>query len=79
MNRRITELKVEDDRWNNYHSKMLQMVRKELSSAWRSYKKLKDGYKASKPKQKDECNTFIYNQSGFKLIEENNKWYLLLR
>ncbi len=61
---------------NGVNTKMLHS--KELASNWRSYFKLKrDGYSVSKPKPKDVCNTFIYNQSGFKLVEEDGRYYLV--
>ncbi len=80
MNHTPIELKNKELR--NYHSKMLQMVSKQVVSAFKALKELKkQGYKVGslKTKNKHEYNTFIYNQSGFKLVNKDNRYYLWLR
>lgn len=57
------------------------MVSKQVASIFKSIKTLKrEGYKVGKPKikSKEEYNSFTYNQSGFKIVNRNNKWYLWL-
>jgi putative transposase len=70
----LTELK-ESHQWlrNNYHSKMLQMVVHQTDAARSALKTLKEhGKKTGKLKYNEECNTFVYNQSGFKIERHGN-------
>ncbi len=82
MNLLITELKQIYPELRNYHSKMLQMVSKQVSSIYKALKVLKrEGQKVSKPrlKEKGEYYSFTYNQSGFKVITNKDyKYYLWL-
>ncbi|AFU57040.1 putative transposase, IS605 OrfB family [Candidatus Nitrososphaera gargensis Ga9.2] len=68
MNYALTELK-EQHPWlrKYYHSKMLQMVAKQVAAA----RKVAKGRKLSYRKDSD-FNSFTYNQSGFRL-ENNNR------
>jgi len=68
MNYALTELK-EQHPWlrKYYHSKMLQMVAKQVAAA----RKVAKGGKLSYRKSGD-FNSFTYNQSGFRL-ENNNR------
>lgn len=81
MNNALPELKELYPELKNYHSKMLQMVSKKVASIHKALKRLKSkGYNIGKPrlKSKDEYNSFTYNQSGFKLLNIDNRWYLWL-
>ncbi len=80
MNNMLVELKELYPWLRNYHSKMLQMVSKHVANVVKALKELKNGYKIGsiKLKDKDEYNTFIYNQSGFKLVNNDGKYYLWL-
>lgn len=68
MNYTLTELKEQHPWLYNYHSKMLQMVGKQVASA-RKIAKRRLSYRKS-----DDLNAFTYNQTGFKI--ENNKLIL---
>ncbi len=72
MNYVLTELK-EQHPWlrKYYHSKMLQMVAKQVAAAARKVAIGKLSYR----KKDSDFNAFTYNQSGFK-IEEDGKLYL---
>lgn len=81
MNNMLVELKELYPWLRNYHSKMLQMVSKQVAGAVKALKELKkNGYKTGniKLKYKGNYNTFIYNQSGFKLVNNDGKYYLWL-
>jgi putative transposase len=65
MNYTLTELKERHPWLYNYHSKMLQMVGKQIASA-----RKKAGGRLSYRKS-DDFNAFTYNQTGFRI--ENNK------
>lgn len=62
MNYVLTELKEQHSWLRNYHSKMLQMVGKQVAAARRATNKLSYRY---------SFTAFTYNQSGFKI--ENNR------
>ena len=66
----LTELK-EDERWLRlYHSKMLQMIPHRIDSARKVLiEKKKKGHVVGQLQyaRQDEWNTFVYNQSGFKI------------
>ncbi len=63
MNYALTELKEQHLWLRNYHSKMLQMVAKQVAAARKVVAK---GGKLSYRK-KEDFNSFTYNQSGFRL------------
>jgi len=65
MNYALTELKEQHPWLRNYHSKMLQMVGKQVATARKTAKR-KLSYRYH-----DRFNTFTYNQTGFRM--ENNK------
>ena len=65
MNYALTELKEQHPWLCNYHSKMLQMVCKQVAAA-RKTAKGRLSYK-----KHDDFNAFTYNQSGFRI--ENNR------
>ena len=72
MNYALTELKEQQPILRNYHSKMLQMVSTKVAAAWAALEELKKrGRESGKGKlqflKDGECNSFTYNQSGFKL------------
>jgi len=70
MNYAITELKEQEPWLRNYHSKMLQMVAKQMAAATKGLQMLrKNGHKVGRLHylMHEECNSFIYNQSGFKI------------
>jgi putative transposase len=70
----LVELK-ESHQWlyNNYHSKMLPMVVHQIDAARSALKTLKEhGRKTDKLKYLEECSTFVYNQSGFKIERHGN-------
>jgi len=72
MNYALTELKEQQPILRNYHSKMLQMISTKVAGVWEALEELKKrGHEAGKGKLKllkqGECNSFIYNQSGFKV------------
>ncbi len=71
----LTELKEQEPWLNSYHSKMLQMVVHKIDSSRRALKVLrKNGHKVGKLHfiERDEYDTFTYNQSGFKIERHGN-------
>lgn len=73
----LVELKEQQPILRNYHSKMLQMVGNRVAGAWRALEVLKEhGRRTGNLKfcEKDECNSFTYNQSGFRI--DNQKLHL---
>jgi len=77
MNYALTELKEQQLALQKYHSKMLQMVSTKVAGAWDALEELKKrGYKTGKLRllEEDECNSFTYNQSGFRI--DNSKLHL---
>ena len=72
----LTELKESLHPWlYNYHSKMLQMVVHQVDAARKALKTLsRHGRKTGKLKYSEESdtNTFVYNQSGFKIERHGN-------
>jgi putative transposase len=75
MNYALTELKEQQPILQNYHSKMLQMISTKVAAAWHALEELKRRrHQAGKGKlqllREGNCNSFTYNQSGFR-IEEN--------
>lgn len=73
----LVELKEQQPMLRNYHSKMLQMVGNRVAAAWCALEVLKTrGHNVGKLRyrEKDECNSFTYNQSGFWI--ENGKLHL---
>lgn len=70
MNYALTELKEQEPWLYNYHSKMLQMVSKQIAASMKALSVLrKNGYKIGKLHYltHDEYNSFTYNQTGFRL------------
>jgi putative transposase len=65
MNYALTELKESHPWLRNYHSKMLQMVAKQVSAARKVARKLRYRY---------DFTAFTYNQTGFRI--ENNRLHL---
>lgn len=64
----LVELKESHPWLKNYHSKMLQMVVHQIDAARSALDTLKShGKKTGKLKYSEECNTFVYNQTGFKI------------
>lgn len=61
MNYALTELKEQHTWLRNYHSKMLQMVAKQVAAA----RKVATG--RLKYRKSDNYNSFTYNQTGFRL------------
>jgi putative transposase len=75
MNYALTELKEQEPWLRNYHSKMLQMVGKQVAASAKALKVLrKNGHKVGKLHYMthDEYNSFTYNQSGFKIEKHGN-------
>lgn len=73
MNYALTELKEQQPTLRNYHSKMLQMISTKVAGAWSALEELKKkGYKAGKLQKlgEGECNSFVYNQSGFQIDDD---------
>ncbi len=68
MNYALTELKEEHPWLYNYHSKMLQMVSKQVAAARKTVKG-RLSYRKN-----DDFNAFTYNQSGFRI--ENDGLHL---
>jgi putative transposase len=71
----LTELKEQEPWLNNYHSKMLQMVVHGIDSSRRALKALrKNGHRVGRLHflKADDCNSFTYNQSGFKIERHGN-------
>ena len=60
MNYALTELKEQHPWLRNYHSKMLQMVCKQVAAA----RKVATG--KLKYRKDDDYNSFTYNQTGFR-------------
>jgi putative transposase len=76
MNYALTELKEQHPWLRNYHSKMLQMVGKQMSAARKGLAALKkNGRRVGKLQYlRDEAyNSFTYNQSGF-AMEDGELW-----
>jgi putative transposase len=77
MNYALTELKEQQPILRNYHSKMLQMISTKVAGALEGLAELKKrGYGAGKGKLQylryGECNSFTYNQSGFKILQHED-------
>jgi len=70
MNYALTELKEQHPWLRNYHSKMLQMVCKQVAAARRAARgrKKKPSYL-----RLDDFNSFTYYQSGFRLEDSKNR------
>ena len=69
----LTELKESHPWLRNYHSKMLQMVVHQIDAARSSLDSLKShGRKTGKLKYSKDYNTFVYNQTGFKIERHGN-------
>lgn len=71
----LTDLKETQPWLKLYHSKMLQMIPHRIDAARRSLiAKRKIGYNAGKLHYatRDDWNTFVYNQSGFKIYNHGN-------
>jgi len=76
MNYALTELKEQQPELRKYHSKMLQMISTKIAGAWSALEEKREGgYKVGKlrPLEEGECNSFVYNQSGFEI---DSKLYL---
>lgn len=77
----LTDLK-EDEQWLKlYHSKMLQMIPHQIDCARKSLiAKKKRGCDVGQLQyaKRDEWNTFVYNQSGFKIERHGNSDLLWL-
>lgn len=76
MNYALTELKEQRPILRKYHSKMLQMISTRVAGAWNAFEeKKKKGYNVGKvqPLAEGDCNSFVYNQSGFKM-QGNQLW-----
>lgn len=72
----LTELKEQEPFPRNYHSKMLQMVVHKIDAANKALRALRrNGHKIGGLHYltHEECNSFTYNQSGFK-IEGDELW-----
>jgi len=64
----LVELKESHPWLQNYHSKMLQMVVHQIDAARKALNTLKQhGRKTGKLAYSEECSTFVFNQSGFKI------------
>ncbi len=77
----LTDLKENESWLKLYHSKMLQMIPHRIHHARKSIiEKKKKGYDtgALRYAKRDEWNTFIYNQSGFKIEKHGNSNLLWL-
>lgn len=73
----LVELKDQQPRLRNYHSKMLQMVGSRVAAAWRALEALKNrGQKIGRLRflEQGQCDSFTYNQSGFTI--DDNKLHL---
>ncbi len=71
----LVELKESRPWLRNYHSKMLQMVVHQIDAARSAMAALKArgrNRKTGKLKYNEECSTFVYNQSGFKIERHGN-------
>jgi len=72
LNYFLTELKEQEPWLYSYHSKMLQMISTQIDGAQKALERLrKNGYKTGSLKfaKYEECGSFTYNQSGFKIEE----------
>ncbi len=65
MNYALTELKEQHPWLRNYHSKMLQMVGKQVAAARKTAKGRRLSYRKN-----DDFNAFTYNQTGFRIENE---------
>jgi putative transposase len=90
MNYALTELKEQQPILSKYHSKMLQMISTKVAGSQSALDELKKrGHKAGNGKlqflKPGECNSFVYNQTGFRIVvvveqqlpEGNNNRHLL--
>ncbi len=71
----LTDMKENEPWLKLYHSKMLQMIPHRIDTAMRSLReKKKKGHDVGKMQYatRDEWNTFVYNQSGFKIEKHGN-------
>lgn len=71
----LTDLKENESWLKSYHSKMLQMIPHQIDTARKSLReKKKRRYNVGQLQYvtRDEWNTFVYNQSGFKVDKHNN-------
>ncbi len=71
----LTELKEQETWLRNYHSKMLQMVIHKIDSSKKALRMLRrNGHKIGKLQfiKYEDYNSFIYNQSGFKIERHGN-------
>jgi len=85
MNYALTELKEQQPILRNYHSKMLQMISTKVAGALSALDELKRrGHAAGDGKlqllKSGECNSFMYNQSGYRIeqLPEGNRHLLHL-
>ena len=70
MNYALTEMKEQHHWLRNYHSKMLQMVGKQVAAAaWAARKKTAKRRKLSY-RTRDRFNAFTYNQTGFRIEDD---------
>lgn len=74
MNYALTELKEQQPILKNYHSKMLQMISTKVAAAWDTLAELKKkGHEAGKGSlqflKEGQCNSFVYNQSGYNILQ----------
>jgi putative transposase len=72
MNYALTELKEQQPILHQYHSKMLQMISTKVAGARSALDELKKRrYEAGNGKlqllKAGECNSFVYNQSGYRI------------
>ena len=77
MNYALTELKEEEPFLRNYHSKMLQMVAKKITSSKTALRSLRrNGHRIGRLKylKSDDYNSFCYNQSGFDITDDGKLW-----
>jgi putative transposase len=77
MNYALTELKEQQPILKSYHSKMLQMISTKVSGAVSGLVELKKkGHGAGKGKlallKEGDCNSFTYDQSGFRIEHHTN-------
>jgi putative transposase len=72
MNYALTELKEQQPILRNYHSKMLQMISTKVAAARAALEELKkNGNKTGKLQLlRNECHSFTYNQSGFRIEQD---------
>ncbi len=72
MNYALTELKEQQPILRKYHSKMLQMISTKVAGALSALDELKKrGHQAGNGKlqllKQGECNSFVYNQTGYRI------------